>query len=684
MTERSVRLAVDTGGTFTDIVALDERTGECWTAKTPTTPDNTMRGVLDGVDLVGVDLEDVAHFFVLGSTTALNALIEGKGVRTAYVTTRGFRDVPEIARTSRPDSEIYNAKWARPPLLVDRPLRYEIDERILYSGEVHTALDEESVRSVAERIRESGVRSVAVCLLHAYSNPTHEERVRELLSAWCPGVSISLSSFVAREHREFERSMTTIVDAYIKPVVATWIDELGTALGERGFAAELLITRSDGGAMTAATGKGSPVQTLLSGPAGGVMGGLFLAGKLGMPNLVTMDVGGTSFDVCMIKDHRAELATSTRAEGYDLIIPNLDIRAVGAGGGSIAWIDAAGALHVGPRSAGANPGPLCYGQGGSEPTVTDALLCAGYIDPANFLGGALHLDVDLAHSGIERTIGAPLGMSVEEASAGILTIALNNMIEAIRSITVERGEDPRDYGLLCYGGGGPLFGALIMNELSMKSAVVPIAAANFSAWGMLTVDVRHAVSETAVKPLATVDGAYLKERFGALRSRAEQLLSAEGIPREDWSILPSIDLRYQGQEHTVNVAGPFVWDGDAREAILAGFNERYRAMFGYSLPVPAELVTLRIMATGRIPNPAINEVAATEGGPSGSGKRSRRVVDPSSRVSADYGVYDRVGLGAGDVVFGPALIEEPTTLTVVPPGVTCTVEPYGNLVLVRN
>jgi N-methylhydantoinase A len=415
MKSSAIRFSVDVGGTFTDIVVLEEETGEFRIDKVSTTPENTISGVLAAIDKAGVELGSVARFFVHGSTTALNTLLEGKGVRTAYVATKGFRDVPEIGRYNRPD--MYNAKYKKPRQIVPRELRFEVRERLDARGAVVTPLDEADARATAARIRTAAVDAVAVCLLHAYRNPAHEEKLKQILVEELPGVSVALSSAVTPEHREFERSMTTILNAYLSPIVERWSNELEHELRSRGFRGELVVTKSDGGGMTLDAVKRSPINMLLSGPAGGVIGGAYLAGSMERPNLITMDVGGTSFDVAIIKNGRATTHQQTQVNGYPILISALDIRTIGAGGGSLAWIDAGGALHVGPQSAAAKPGPICYRRGGTQPTTTDAFVVNGYIDPANFLGGEMQLDVDGASRGVATHIAEPLGLSLHDAAA---------------------------------------------------------------------------------------------------------------------------------------------------------------------------------------------------------------------------------------------------------------------------
>lgn len=677
-----LRFSIDTGGTFTDIVVLDEDTGTLKMDKVPTTPENTLLGVLNAIEKVKLDLANVKTFFVHGSTTAINTLLQRKGVLTAYVTTTGFRDVPEIARYNR--VEMYNPKYHKPPQILPRELRFEVTERLNARGEVEVELDTDDVRQVARKLKQKQVKAVAVCLLHAYKNPVHERKVKELLLEEYPEVSVAISSEVVNEHREYERSMTTILNAYLAPVVETWIGDLEKELSRRGFAGQVILTRSDGGGMTGEVAKGSPINTLLSGPAGGAVGGLFIANNFGYPNLITMDVGGTSFDVCMIKDGHARTEQETNISGYSILIPNLDIRSIGAGGGSIAWIDVAGALHVGPQSAGASPGPICYGQGGTEPTVTDAAVANNYIDPNYFLGGEMKLNVELAKEGIKTKVCAPLNMDLYTGSSGMLRIVLSNMVEAIKDIAAQKGDDPREFSLLCFGGGGAIFGPFLMDELDIPRAIIPIGPANFSAWGMLMVDIRHDFVSTLMRKLDAVPIDELNNRFDALLKKGMDVLGTEGIAKERRKVFKSLDMRYAGQEHTVSVPLSFALNQGGKERLYQEFNRVYNDVYGYTLKQPAEIVNLRIMAIGEIPKPTIKEIKTGTKKADAALKAERKVFSFIQKEWIDFKVYERSRLLANNVVMGPALIEEPTTVTVVEVGHQCEVDRIGNLVITRK
>lgn len=676
----TIRFAIDTGGTFTDIVVLDESDGRFFLMKSPTTPENTLRGVLNVIEKAGINLATTGQFFIHGSTTALNALLERKGVRTAFVTTEGFRDVPEIARYNRPD--MYNPRYHKPAQIVPRHLRYGVRERVNTHGQILTALDEEDVRRVGRLISKQQVRAIAVCTLHAFTNPVHERRIREILLEECAGVSVTISSDVVAEHREYERGMTTILNAYLAPVVEKWVGELEAALRDKGFKGEVVLIRSDGGGMSSDAAKRSPINTLLSGPSGGLIGGLFLSSIGDYPNLITTDLGGTSYDVGIIKNREASTSQETKACGYPLLMPNLDIRAIAAGGGSIAWMDEAGALHVGPQSAGAKPGPMCYNQGGVEPTVTDALVCNGYMNPKNFLGGTMPLNADRSRAGIQQKVCDPLNLSLAAGASGILRIALSNMAEAIKNITSESGDDPRDFALLCYGGGGPIFGGYLMNELSIPTAIVPIAPSAFSAWGMLMVDLRYDVARTVTRKLEQLNATQLNDDFGALIETGSGLLKRDGVAAQDRQMYRSIDMRYSGQEHTVSVPVEFdLGEGDAQGKLYAAFEKVYENVYGYKLGLKGEIVNVRIKAIGRLSKPTLKEIQAGGTESDAAFTEGRRVFDLGENTWMDFKRYDRTKLLARNVVVGPAIVEEATTLTVIPRGQTCTVDRFGNLVL---
>jgi N-methylhydantoinase A len=682
-TLRRIRFSVDTGGTFTDIVVLDEDSGSFSISKSPTTPHNVLEGLLNVIQKAGIDLASVGRFFVHGSTTALNALLERRGVKTAYIATQGFRDVPQIGRVNRP--QMYNPKYHKPTQIVPRALRFEVQERQNADGEIIVPLNESGLRQIALEVAEQDVRAVAVCLLHAYKSPVHELRVKKILQELLPDVSVTLSSQVAAEQGEYERSTTTLLNAYLAPIVERSLDELERTLRDHGFRSDIVLTKSDGGGMSAATAKSAAINTLLSGPAGGVIGGIYISGITGCPNLVTADAGGTSFDVGVIKNGQATAKQEMNAAGFPVRIPNLDIRTIGAGGGSIAWIDPAGALHVGPQSAGAEPGPVCYRRAGTEPTVTDAAVVNGHIDPNYFLGGEMSIDAGLAHNAIAQKVARPLGLDVSAAANGILRIALSLMAGAVRDILSESGDDPRDFSLLCYGGGGPLFASALLEELQLPKAIVPIVPGNFSAWGMLMIDMRHDVAAAVGKKLDDCTPAELRAVYSGLEKIARSRLDSEGIERPRRHLHCSLDMRYVGQGHTVCVPfDPQTADDQWTTAIRQSFQTTYRDVYGYAMDLPAEIASFRIKAIGEIPKPKLRQLERGTTHAEAAVKSRRRAVDMIDGETRECIVYDRSRLLAGNIVVGPAIIEESTTITPIRVGQMCTVDEYGNLVLARR
>ena len=682
--EHRYRFSIDTGGTFTDIVVLDEETGEFNIEKSSTTPGKLMDGVINAIEKAKIDLSKVENFFVQGSTTAINTVIQRVGVKTAYLTTKGFRDVPEIARFNR--AQPFNMKYHKPPQLVRRRLRFEVVERMNWLGQVITPLDTDSVREVAKKLKEMGVESVAICFLHSFRNDKHEKEARDIINKECPDISVSLSSDMAREHREYERGMTTIIDAYIKPIVATWWQEMEKELRSRGLKGEVIVIRSDGGGMTIERAKDSPINTLMSGPAGGLIGGLTISRELDFPDIITMDMGGTSFDCSMIRDGTIRTSPQTMVHGYSVMIPNLDIHAVGAGGGSIAWVDKADALHVGPQSAGAEPGPMSYNAGGTDPTVTDALVYSGYIDPDYFLGGDMKLYPDLARDGISK-LGDKLGMGVDETASGILKVSLNNMAGSIRELAARDGDDPRDFALLCYGGAGSLFGNPLINELEMSTAIIPVAPANFSAWGMLQVDLRYDLSQTVHgRLLDNIDIHAINKQYSQMIKEGIDIFKSEGMQEDKIYCKKTMDLRYAGQEHTVDsVPLDFeITEKDGRSMIYDAFSDTYKKAFGYALDHPAEVITLRVACFGEVRKPKKYTINAGSKDASAAIKGKRDVFSFSDGNMVEHTVYDRDKLVAGNILEGPALIEERTTVANLLSGYKCEVEESGHMIITRK
>jgi N-methylhydantoinase A len=666
----SYRVAMDIGGTFTDFVVVDEDAGVTRAGKTSTTPASPEEGVLAGLGDFVPDLARIS-FVVHGTTVGLNAFLERKGTRVLLVMTAGLRDAYSIARHDR--KELYTLRYRKPERLVPRRDVYEVVERLRWDGTVETELDEASLAPVIEAVRREGIDAVAVCLIHAYVNPVHELKVRAVLERECPGLSVTLSHEIAREWREYERASTAVLNAYVAPRVEGYLRNLEAELAERQVKPQLHVMQSNGGITTAAKARRQPVQTLLSGPVGGTIGGAALSKVTERPNLLCIDMGGTSFDLSLIVDGRPTVSTETELEGLPVLMPLVDIHTIGAGGGSLAWLEAGG-LRVGPQSAGAVPGPACYGRGGTEPTVTDANLHLGRLDPEFFLGGRMRLDVAAAGEAL-RSIGSQLGLEDAAFAEGMLAIVNANMADAMRTITVKQGIDPRDYSLVAFGGAGPMHAVWLAQELEIGEVIVPWSPGTFSAWGMLQTDIRHDVVRSFYQPLAALDGgAPVADVYGQLQSEGSELLAAEGIVESEWYFARSADMRYVGQEYTVTV--PVGGTIDLAE-IDAAFHDQHRTRYGHSTPgAPVEFVNLRLAAFGRIAGGAAPFTPPT-GGDALVGRR-RAVFDGEEH---ETDVLRRDLLRPGTRHGGPVVVEEDGSTTVVPPDHAFEVDRHGNLLI---
>jgi N-methylhydantoinase A len=673
--EASRRLAVDTGGTFTDFVLLDDGTGEVRIEKVPSGAEDPGSRILQGIELLGLQ-PDMLSTIVHGATVAINTMIQGKGAKVGLITTEGFRDVLELGRGNR--VEMYNLYYDQPKPLVPRYLRVEVPERINFKGEVLLPLNEEATCRAVKRLKEHGVEAVAVCLIHAYANPDHERRVREIIAQEYPGTLVSLSHEVAGQWYEYERTSTVVVNSYLVPTMDRYLGEVDERLRAGGFHGRLSIMQSTGGVMTVNEARTNPVRTLQSGPAGGVIGSARLAEVLGLANVICGDVGGTSFDVGLILDGRPVHTSQTQVDRRPLLTPTIDINSIGAGGGSIAWLDKVGALHVGPQSAEARPGPACYGKGGSEPTVTDAQVVLGRINPHNFLGNRMPLDVEAAGRAIKTRIADPLGMTVVEAASGIAHLADLNMTYAIRKLTVERGFDPRDFALFCYGGAGGLEVGVLMRELEIPTGIVPRYPANFSAWGLLNTDLEHHVVRTLVQGLqeAPVEG--LEKIFQELENSCIEALISMGSAKSAIKLARTCDMRYVGQEHTINV--PLGRDLDKKET-KRQFDRLHDKFYAHSSPDhPAEMINYRVSGVGLLTKPAIKEMGkGLKRAEALKGEREVWFAEGGGFVLAR--IYERDELSAGVPIEGPAIVEEWTSTTVVHPGHRLETDSYGNLIL---
>jgi N-methylhydantoinase A len=674
-----MRIAVDIGGTFTDLVAVDDD-GKVSRSKSLTTPDDFARGIQDCLRGANIDVAG-ADFFVHGSTVTINAVLERKGARTGLITTQGFRDVYEIGRGNRPEG--YNLFFKRPVPLVPRDLRFEVDERLYATGEVFKPLDEESAKATIGALKATGVESVAVCLLHAYANAAHEQRLGELLRQQFPQAYISLSHEILREFREYERTSTTVLNSYVGPIVSRYLVSLERMLSTGGFRGTFRVMQSNGGVMSAETAKRMPVTMMESGPVAGVIAAARLGQSLDCRHIISFDMGGTTAKSSLIKDFHPEVTSSYYVGGYvsgqPMMLPVVAIVEVGNGGGSIAWIDPAGGLKVGPQSAGAAPGPACYGQGGTEPTVTDANLITGRIDPEYFLGSGVRLQRDKAVQAVTEKIAKPLDLSLEEAALGILTIANFNMSLSVRAVSVEKGYDPRDCVLVPSGGGGALHAIAIARELSVPRVIIPPMPAHFSALGMLLADLKHDYVQTYVRELAETSGAQIAGAFSLLEKSAFEILAEEGARAEEIVVRRFLDMRYRGQEYTLPV--PITEDlrslVDFSE-IRARFDQLHQEHYGHSAPQePVMIVNLRLSALGKTDDRLPLASPPLQGE---RGARGHRAVIFET-TSIDTPVYLRSGLKEGDSLDGPAVIEEIGATILVYPGDKMQVNEFGHLVI---
>ncbi|NKC31218.1 hydantoinase/oxoprolinase family protein [Roseomonas sp. BU-1] len=668
---RPLSVAVDIGGTFTDITLQDSETGRAWTAKTPSTPHDPSEGFLNGVRLVletageqAVRIGRVLH----GTTIATNLILENKGAATALVTTQGFRHVLEIGRQDIPRRANLHA-WVKPQRPVPPARVFEVTERVAADGSVLLPLDEASVLRAAEACREAGVAAVAVCLLHAFTAPAHERRVAAMLRAALPGIAVTASVDVLPVVREYERSLAAILNAQVMPAVATYVQRLEERLAEDAIAAPLLLMKSNGGVAGAASIRRAPAVTALSGPAAGVVGARAMAEAAGVPKILTVDIGGTSADICLMQGGAINLTQRGSVGDWPLPLPMLDMVTIGAGGGSIARVTAEGALAVGPESAGANPGPACYGRGGQRATVTDAHVVLGHL-PTALLGGRMQLDAAAAEAVVMREVAAPLNLSLHEAARGILAVVDSNMVGALRVVSVERGHDPRDFALVPFGGAGPLHGCALAAMLGIDRVLVPPAPGVLCAQGLLSADLRAEFSRS-VRP-DQADLATIEAGFAALEAEAEAWFAEEGVAPAARATARVVLMRYAGQGGEL----PVPWRG---ATAAADFAAAHRALYGFDLPQGrAEIVTLRLEAVGALPPPALPTLPAGRGA-------SPYATQPVhfEGGTAEAALYDRAALGQGDVLRGPAILTQLDATTLVPPGWEATVLPAGAILLRR-
>jgi N-methylhydantoinase A len=694
----SYRLGVDIGGTFTDATLVDERTGEIRIGKVPTTPRDPSQGFLEATRRMlrqaSIAPSDVGYL-VHATTVATNAIIEGTTAPTGFVTTDGFRDLLEIQRQIRPS--LYDLQFDKPRPLVPRYLCFGVPERLDARGEVVLPLDEAGVLRVAEALRKEDVEAVAVCLLHAYVNPAHEQRIGQILREALPGVFVSLSAEVAPEFREYYRASTTVINAALQPVVSRYLGSIEQRLREDGLTSELLVMQSSGGVFTFGAARERPVFMVESGPAAGVVAATYLGSTLGYPDVISFDMGGTTTKAGLIqdgtprvtKDYEVGAAAragvgSNRGGGYPIRTPVVDLVEIGAGGGSIAWIDSGGGLRVGPRSAGADPGPACYGCG-DAPTITDANLVLGRLDPDYFLGGEIKLDVDRARRAIQERCAAPLGMDVVAVAHGIVEIANAAMVNALRLVSVQRGYDPRSFVLVAFGGAGPVHANRLAAEMEIPTALIPLSPGITSALGLLVTDLKHDDATTLIQRVDRLDLNRVEDAFTRMTENGRAALAREGVRPEDIGFVRQVEMRYvgQGYELAIPLANAPL-DQAAIARVLEQFHRAHDRAYGYSAPSePTEFVNLRLTAIGRIAKPRPRRIAST--GDIADARRTQRpVYFAESGGFVDCPIYDRYRLPAGGVVAGPAVAEEFDSTTVIHPGFGARVDDFGNLLLTRT
>jgi N-methylhydantoinase A len=683
--EKRMRLGIDVGGTFTDLVLINDQTGRIHYTKTSSTPEDLARAVLTGLDEILAqaqaepgDLDYVVH----GTTIGTNALIERKGAKVGLITTSGFRDVLEIARIERPDTGLYDMTVDLPDPLVPRYLRLEVEERVAADGAILRELKQESVEAALELFAQEGVAAIAVCLLFSFRNPEHERVIKQICRSKLPAIPVTISSEIAPEFREYERTSTTVINAYLLPITRAYIDKLASELQGTYGLSDLRIMQASGGAMTAETAKTHAAQMINSGPAGGALASALFGQLAGEDKLVGVDMGGTSFDVSLIVDGKPRLKSEGEFEGFPVKVPMIDVEGIGAGGGSIAWVDTGGALNVGPQSAGAQPGPACYGRGGELPTVTDANLVLGRLNPDYFLGAEMQLHSELAQEAIRRHVAEPLNLPVEEAAVGIIRVVNANMVRGITVNSTQKGYDLRDFSLLAFGGAGPLHAVELAQDLGMQRIIIPPFCSVFSAFGAVASDIRHDYVKTVAWSGAEMTPEALQAGFAQLEFEASALLAKEEVPKNRIQLQRSADIRYEGQSYELTI--PLSETGVLRDAdvdkLISDFHDWHQRIYAYSDPSEKlELISLRLAAKGSVPELKLGS-PEKEVATSPTPKSQRQVFFPGhGQLTTE--VFERNQLLTGQTIEGPSLIEERTSTTVVPPGWSGRLDGHRNIII---
>jgi N-methylhydantoinase A len=678
----TIEIGIDTGGTHTDVVLVDRKRDIFYTLKVPTTPENLSNGILNGVEKVlaraELPFDEVGHF-VYGTTYVTNIIVEKQTVDIGMITTDGFRDILALGRAHR-NENIYDINWRPEPAVVPRRHCLTIRERINARGEVELPLDEDSVRRTLGDLQAAGIRTVAVCLLHSYINPAHERELKEFAQREFPDLAISVSSEIVREFREYERASTTAINAYVMRSMRDHLDDLAATLMRRGIPGQPYIMRGNGGIMSFARGKEMPVAITHSGPVAGIVGARLLASRAGFEDIVTFDMGGTSSDIALLSAGDTGVTTRSKLAGYPVLLPVIDLVTIGAGGGSIASLDTGGRLQVGPSSAGSVPGPMCYDQGGTNLTITDANLFTGRLNKDYFLAGARKINADRSVQGL-TDLSDRLGLTPTDAALGIIEIAESHMTNAIKLVSVQRGLDPRDFTLVAFGGAGPLHGASLADALGMRSVLIPPAPGNVSASGLLCAEVRQDAVRTVVKLLRSLSAGFLEETVADLMAEVGTKLRGDGVTEEEQEAVLSADLRYVGQSHDINIAvGQQGFEEAGLDDLVERFVAKHQQLFGYTIPErDFELVNIRVTAFGSSPGLPWPERAGATASPTPAGVRL--VTHRSEGKPSEWPIYRFESLGVGSAFEGPAIVEYPGSTLVVPPGWTVRYDFLMNAVL---
>ncbi|GGB48114.1 hydantoinase/oxoprolinase family protein [Virgibacillus dakarensis] len=676
-----MRIATDIGGTFTDLVSISDE-GNIITGKAHTTAPNYEKGVLDVIQQSGLGPETI-DTFIHGSTVVINALTERSGAKTGLITTKGFRDVLEIARGNRPD--LFNLRYKKPTPFVDRYLRQEVQERLNFKGEVITPLDKDAIRQIAAYFKKEKVEAVAIAYLYSYINPEHEVETKKMIKELLPDVAVTASHEVTKEWREYERTNTAVLNAYVKPTASTYLTKLKSDLHHINLNGYKYVMQSNGGTTTFPHAEETPINVVESGPVAGVYGAAVLGELIGEKNIIAFDIGGTTAKCSLIDNGEMKVDTNYFIEkddkhaGYPIKVPVVDIIEIGNGGGSIAWIDKAGSLKVGPKSAGSSPGPVAYGKGGEQPTTTDANLLTGRLSLSNFDS---NVEMDTVKQAIQEKVANTFEMTADEAALGIIRIANSNMLQALKMISVRKGYDPRDFTLIAYGGGGALHAPALAKELGIGKVIIPNASAVFSAWGMLMTDLRHDYIQTFINEMGQIDPNTIDRKWDKLEASATEQFAEEGITEEHVLFSKFVDMRYKGQEHTVKVPYPDgTWNDTTKQQLARAFHELHEKKYTYKLEnTEMEFVNLHLTALGTIEKPKVNKFTVDEAFAKNEIKEKRQVLYEEIGWT-EVNVYHRGKLPTGYTLNGPAIVEEPTSSTILYPDQQLQVDDYGNLII---